>query len=64
LIREAELLALPDPATVVKKLPAGTLLEVKGYGGRYYRVVVDGAAGYVREGDVYTYRNKKNVSIK
>lgn len=64
LIREAELLALPDPATVVKKLPAGTLLEIKGYGGRYYRVVVDGVAGYVREGDVYTYRNKKNVSIK
>ncbi|MDP4821650.1 MAG: hypothetical protein NWR67_11620 [Saprospiraceae bacterium] len=64
LVREAELLALPDPAAVVKKLPAGTRLEIKGYGGRYYRVVVDGTVGYVREGDVYTYRNKKNVSIK
>ena len=59
LVRETNLFSLPDPATVVKTLPAGTRIEVLGYGGRYYRVRVDGDLGYVQESAVWTYRNKQ-----
>lgn len=58
IIRDADLLSHPDPSTIVKKVPRGKLLDILGYGGGYYRVLVDGERGYMLEQHVKTYKNE------
>lgn len=57
-VRQAAFLSLPDQSTVEKIVPKGMEIEVLGYGGGYYKVVVDGQRGYMVETNVKTYKNE------
>lgn len=55
-IKTATFLSDPDPQQIITTIPSGIAIEVLGYGGRYFKVRIDGQVGYMRETEVRTYK--------